>query len=167
MSRRREKKEKFSEMNIKYANEIAQLEADGIQIKNKRLLGRLLERADGQVDVVKQLLNERKEKHEQRKEYQRKHRNKSPSTTAEGNDQISSMWKKRREISPDDIDNLKRLRLAGVQGPPIRILTIFHECNESIDLTLARTEAERERRTRAQDERLMVRIRIIIVQQAE
>ncbi|CAF4408342.1 unnamed protein product, partial [Rotaria socialis] len=62
MSHRREKKEKRAELNTKYASQIAQLEADGIEIKNKRCLAHLLEKADGQVDVAKQLITEWKEK---------------------------------------------------------------------------------------------------------
>ncbi|CAF1280086.1 unnamed protein product [Rotaria sordida] len=153
MSHRTERKEKLAELDTKYADQIAQLEADGITIKNKRILIRLLEKADGQVDVVKELLKERKEKHEQRREYRHKHRNKSPNKTTDETNQKCSMWKKRRELSVDDISNLKRLRAAGVRGNPMKILSIFQECNQSIDMTIARAAEERERRSRSREER--------------
>ncbi|CAF0826681.1 unnamed protein product [Rotaria sp. Silwood1] len=152
-SRRTEKKEKLAELDTKYANQIAQLEADGVTIKNKRILIRLLEKADGQIDVVKQLLNERKVKHEQRKEYRHKHRSKSPNKTTEETNQTLPIWKKRRELSVDDINNLKRLRTAGVHGNPMKVLSIFYECNQSIEMTIARTAEERERRARSREER--------------
>lgn len=151
--RRREKKEKLAELDTKYASEIAQLEADGIIIKNKRVLARLFEKANGQVDVVKQLLKERQEKHHHNKEYRHKHRNQSQDI-----DETKSTSRKRREFSADDIDNLKRLRSAGIHGNPKKILEIFHQCNDSIDLTKARTEAEREERKRKNDERVAVRL---------
>ena len=159
VSRRKEKKEKYAERDTKYASQMAQLEADGVEIKNKRILVRLLERADGQVDVVKQLINERKEKHQQRKEYQHRRRGKSPfATTTQEGDQTESSGRKRRELSRDDLDNLKRLRSAGVRGNPMKVLSIFHQCNESIEMTIARAEEERERRIRFRDERKFVRI---------
>ena len=65
--------------------------------------------------------------------------------------------KKRRELSSDDLENLKRLRSAGVHGNPKKILEIFHECNESIEMTAARTEEVREERRRNRDERVIVR----------
>jgi len=43
-SRRSAKKERFGTLDTKYASQIAQLEADGVQIKNKRILTRLLEK---------------------------------------------------------------------------------------------------------------------------
>ncbi|CAF4744666.1 unnamed protein product, partial [Rotaria sp. Silwood2] len=153
MSRRKEKKDKLAELDTKYANQIAQLEADGVVMKNKRVLIRLLEKADGKIDVVKQLLNERKEKHEQRKEYRHKHRNNSPGKTTEETNQTLPIWKKRRELSVDDINNLKRLRSAGVRGNPMKILSIFQECNQSIEMTVARAAEERERRNRSREER--------------
>jgi hypothetical protein len=159
MTHRKMKKDKFAELDTKYANQIAQLEADGIQIKNKRILTRLFEKADGQVDVVKQLVNERKEKHHQRKEYRHRHRGQSAcNKNQEGCNETGSTWRKRREISSDDMDNLKRLRSAGVHGNPNKLLAIFHECNESMEMTIARTQEEREQRIRQRDERINVRI---------
>jgi hypothetical protein len=160
MSHHKEKREKIHEFETKYATQIAQLEADGVQIKNKRVLARLLHKADGQVDVVKQLINERKEKHQKRKEYQHRHRgDKSPfKGCQEGDETGCSAWRKRRELSADDIDNLKRLRSAGVHGNPMKILKIFHDCNDSIDMTIARTEKDREQRIRNRDERILVSI---------
>ncbi len=160
---RKARMEKFADIETKYASEIAQLEADGVQVKNKRILGRLLAKADGQVDVVKQLINERKTHHEQRKEYRHKHHNhhhrgKSPRQTTEEGDATGSTCRKRHELSADDHENIKKLRAAGVRGNPKRILEIFHECNESVELTKARTDEKREQRIRCRDERVMVRI---------
>jgi hypothetical protein len=56
------------------------------------------------------------------------------------------------------MDNLKRLRSAGVHGNPMKILSIFHECNESIEMTIARTQEVREQRIRNRDERILVSI---------
>jgi hypothetical protein len=157
-TRRKERKEKFAEFDTKYASQIAQLEADGVEVKNKRILARLLAKSDGQVDVVKQRLNERKEKHHQRKEYQHKHRGKSSGQTDQEGNASASTWRKRRELSTDDFENLKRLRSAGVHGNPMKILAVFHECNESIEMTVARTEEEREERIRNRHERVLVSI---------
>jgi DNA-binding transcriptional MerR regulator len=159
MSRHKAKREKFADFETKYASQIAQLEADGVEIKNKRILARLLEKNNGQVDLVKQRIIERKEKHQKRKEYQHKHRCKSPCKNGqEGGDETGSAWKKRRDFSTDDLDNLKQLRSAGVHGNPMKILKIFHDCNESIEMTIARTQEEREQRIRNRDERISVRI---------
>ena len=163
-TRRKERMEKFADTEAKYANQIAQLEADGVEIKNKRILGRLLAKADGQVDVVKQLINERKVHHEQRKEYRHKHhhghhrRGKSSGNTTEEDGATGSPCRKRRELSADELENLKKLRAAGIRGNPKRILEIFHQCNESVELTKARTEEKREQRIRERDERILVRI---------
>lgn len=155
-TRRRARNEKMAESDTKYANEIAQLEADGVEVKNKRVLARLLAKSDGQVDVVKQLLNERKVKHEKRREYREKHRGKSPSAAAKQDDKTGEPGRKRRELSGDDWENLKRLRSAGVHGNPKKILEIFHQCHESVEMTVARTEAAREERIRNRDERITV-----------
>lgn len=160
-TRRRERHERMADSDTKYANEIAQLEADGVEVKNKRVLARLLAKSDGQVDVVKQLLTERKVKHEKRREYQHKHRGKSPSAKGKHGDEAGATGRKRRELSEDDLENLKRLRSAGVHGNPKKILEIFHECNESIEMTAARTEAVREERIRNRDERIAVSILFI------
>lgn len=154
-TRRRTRNERMAESDTKYANEIAQLEADGVEVKNKRVLARLLAKTDGQVDAVKQLLTERKVKHEKRREYQQRHRGKSPSAIPKGNE-AGTPGKKRRELSADDWENLKRLRSAGVHGNPKKILEIFHECQGSIEMTVARTEAAREERIRNRDERIAV-----------
>lgn len=158
MTHRRAKKEQLAELHTKYANQIAQLEADGIKIKNKRLALILLEKADGQVDVFKQLLFEKKEKHDRRKEYQTRHRSQETSVPTNEAHQKASSGKKRRELSGDDLENLKRLRSAGVHGNPKKILAMFYECNESIELTIARRTEEREQRHRNREEKKLVRI---------
>ncbi|CAF3050851.1 unnamed protein product [Rotaria socialis] len=158
MSHRREKKEKRAELNTKYASQIAQLEADGIEIKNKRCLAHLLEKADGQVDVAKQLITEWKEKKGKNREYRHRHRNISPGgITTQVTGGAASCWRKRRELSSDDIENLKRLRSAGVHGHPMKILAMYHECNESIELTKARKDHEREMRNQQREERSLKR----------
>ncbi|CAF5132675.1 unnamed protein product, partial [Rotaria sp. Silwood1] len=134
-----QKKEKLEELNAKYANQIAQVESDGIIIKNKQLLIRLLEKTDGQVDVVKQFLNERKE-------YRDKYRNEAQDITTQETDETESTLRKRCKLSIDDIDNLKRLRSAGVHGNSMKVLAIFHKCNESIEMAIVRTQEERQRR---------------------
>ena len=158
MTRHKEKKEKTTDLETKYATEIAQLQADGIDIKNKRVLGRLLEKSNGQIDVVKQRINERKEKHQKRREYQQKHRVKSSSRNVQEGDEKNTNEKRRRELSQDDMDNLKRLRSAGIHGNPMKILKIFDECNQSIEMTIARTQEQREQRSRDRQERIAVRI---------
>jgi hypothetical protein len=141
LTRRKEKKDEVNQINTKYANQVAQLEADGVKIKNKRLLIQLLEKANGEVDVVKQLLAEK---------HKEKHQAKSVSATTEG--------KPRHEINAEDMDNLKRLRSAGVHGNPIKILALFHECNESIEMTIARMEKHREQREQQSEKRTQVKI---------
>ncbi|CAF1204306.1 unnamed protein product [Rotaria sordida] len=145
MSRRKANKEKFEELNVKYANQITQLETDGIIIKNKKFLLRLLEKTDGQVDVVKQLFNERKG-------YRGKHRNETQDTVIQETDETGSTLRKRCKFSDDDINNLKQLRLAGIHGNPMRILSIFHECNESIEMTVARIQEERKQHHQLRDD---------------
>jgi hypothetical protein len=144
MKQHQEKKEKVNQLNTIYKSQVAQLEADGIKVKNKRYLIQLLEKANGQVDIVKQLLDERnKQKH-------------ASATTEEGDEKMSAS-KRRHEINEDDIENLKRLRSAGVHGNPIKILSVFHACNESIELTIARIEKEREQREQQSGNRLQVK----------
>ena len=159
MTFRREKKGKMVELEEKYASQLGQLEADGVQVKNKRVLVRLLDKAGGDAQLVKQLLAERQEKHHQRKDYRHRHRHHSPSETrptGEG-DEACSTWRKRRELSVDDHDNLKKLRSAGVHGNPARVLALFHQCNGSIEMTVAQMQAAREERSREREERKTVR----------
>lgn len=152
IARRKENVGKHADMETTYASQLAELRAGGIEIRNPRVLARLLFKADGQVDVVKQLINERQEKHQLRREYRQKHRSKSAH---EGDE--SSACRKRRDFSVDDMENLKRLRLAGVHGNPKKVLDLFHECNDSIELTIARREEQREERCRNREERCMKR----------
>ncbi|CAF1577610.1 unnamed protein product [Rotaria sp. Silwood1] len=149
MSRHTAQKEKITELQAKYANQIAQLETDGTITENKRILIHLLEKTDGQVDVVKQRLKERKER---RREDRDKHHNE-----AQGTDETGSTLRKQQKLSVDDIENLKRLRSAGVNGNPMKVLATFHECNESIEMTVARIQQEREQRHQCRDERKLQR----------
>ncbi len=149
MNRHKEKKDGINQLATKYANQVAQLEADGVKIKNKQLLIQLLKKANGQVEVVKQLLAERQEQ---------KNQAKAPAITTEGCDETASSSKKQHGINPDDLGNLRQLRSAGVHGNPIKILTIFHECNENIERTIARIEKEREEREQKLENRVQVKI---------
>ena len=158
MTFRQEKKGKMIELEAKYASQLGQLEADGVQVKNKRVLVRLLEKADGDAQLVHRLLAERQEKHHQRKDYRARHRHHSPCKTGHTgeSDETGSTWRKRRELSVDDRDNLKKLRSAGVYGNPARVLALYHQYNESIEMTIAHMQAAREEKSRERDERKSV-----------
>lgn len=140
---------KRSERKGKYAEELGQLEADGVQMKNKRRLVRFLEKANGDVNAAKQLIATRQEKHRQRK-------GPDPTITRTTNS------RKAAGLNTDDLENLKRLRIAGLHGNPKRILATFHECHESIEMTIARTEEAREKRCRERGERTAVRISLAL-----
>ena len=88
------------QLSTKYPNQIAQLEADGVNIKNKRLLMNLLEKTNGQVDEVKQLLARKAQKN-------------ASSNMAEGCDEAASSFKPRHAVDVDDLDHLRALRSAG------------------------------------------------------
>ncbi|CAF3410735.1 unnamed protein product [Rotaria sp. Silwood1] len=137
---REEKKTHSIELDTKYSSQIEQLETDGIKIKNKRLLLELLEKSNGQVHIVKQLLAER-------------NKQKSSISINEENHTKLSSSKKQHEMDVDDIDNLKQLRAAGIHGNPMKILALFHECNQSIEMTKARIEKDREQRERQCEKR--------------
>ncbi|CAF1210354.1 unnamed protein product [Adineta steineri] len=142
-------KAKFAECDTKYANQIAQLEAEGFPIKNKRILARLLEKSNGDIDVVKQLVQERQEKHLKRKE----HRSTSPAMATQEDNETC---RKRHDFSSDDLENLKKLRLAGVHGNPRKVLATFHECNGSIELTQTRMQEKKDKRCHHREERASV-----------
>lgn len=139
MKEREEKKDHLIQLDNKYASQIAELEKDGIKTKNKRLLIELLEKANGQIDVVKQLLVEKNE--------QKNGTKSSTMNTTEEN----------HEITIDDIDHLKTLRQAGIDGNPTKILALFHECNQSIEKTIARYEKERTHREEQTEKRAQVK----------
>ena len=147
MKRHKEKKDLVLQLSTKYTNQVAQLEADGVKIKNKRLLIHLLEKANGEVDVVKQLLAERSE--------QKKQMNASSYTT-EGDEETESPFKQRSAVDMDDLDNLRQLRSAGAHGNPVKILAIFHECGESIEQTIGRLAKDREEREHRLEHRVQV-----------
>ncbi|CAF2594243.1 unnamed protein product [Rotaria sp. Silwood2] len=154
---REEKKHHITELDTKYSSQIVQLEMDGIKIKNKRLLLELLEKANGQVDIVKQLLAERdKQKHQSKS---------SINTNVENHKKLSSS-KKQHEIDIDDIDNLKQLRSAGIHGNPMKILALFHECNQSIEMTKARIEKDREQHEQQYEKRTQQRITLAEIHDA-
>ena len=127
------------------------MRAENISVKNDFVLARLLEKAQGNTVAVKQLLEERREKQQKRKEYRQKHQGRLENIEEETN-----TLKKRRELSTDDMENLKRLRSAGVYGNPQRVLAIFHQCNESIEVTFERMTIERQQRQQQRDERMKV-----------
>ncbi|CAF0906008.1 unnamed protein product [Adineta steineri] len=155
-SRCTERKAKFAELYTKYANQIAQLEAEGFSIKNKRILACLLEKSNGDIAVVKQFAQERQEKHIKRKECRHKHRNTSPTITTQEGNKTGSRCGKRHDFSSDDLENLKKLRLASVHGNPRRVLATFHECNDSIELTQTRMQEKKQKRCHHREERASV-----------
>lgn len=132
MNRQKQKKTEFNSLTSKYATELAQLEADGVKTKNKRLVIQLLEKANGDINVVKQQLAEHV---------------KSPNQTISTDEQ---------EIDIDNLDHLKELRAAGVHGNPVKILKVFHECNDSIEDTIVRLAKEREYRAQKLEKRTEV-----------
>ena len=139
-----------SERKVKYAKELDQLEAEGVQIKNRRRLTRFLEKANGDVNAAKQLIAQRPEYHRQR--------NGTELTTTAEDRKASTSARQPYDLSTDDQGNLKLLRAAGLHGNPKRMLATFHECNKSIELTIARTEEVREKRCRERGEQTCVRI---------
>jgi hypothetical protein len=142
MKRHKGKKEDLLQLDIKYGSQVAQLEADGVNIKKRQLLFKLLEQANGDVEVVKQLLA--------KKEAKSKKAAASANTTEEG-------AKKRPAVDVDDLENLRQLRSAGVHGNPIKILAVFHECDNSIEKTIARLEKDREEREQRSEHRVQVK----------
>ncbi|CAF1012722.1 unnamed protein product [Adineta ricciae] len=173
MTRRAVRKEKFAGLDEKYAEQIAQLKADGVQVKNDKVLARLLERSNGQTDLVKQLIAERQEKHSKRKEYRRKHRSHSPMTTTtasagehEEGHHTRPHWRKHHDISDEDLGTVKNLRAAGLHGNPRKLLANFRECGGSIELMQARMAEERDKRSRQREERTRKRTVLAEVQSA-
>ena len=136
MKRHKEKKEGQRQLDTKYASQVAQLEADGVNTKKRHLVFKLLEKANGDVEVVKQLLAKKEAK--------------SSDTTEEG-------AKKHHAVDVDDLENLRQLRSAGVHGNPIKILAVFHECGDSIEKTIARLEKDREEREQRSEHRVQVK----------
>lgn len=128
-----------AEFQSKYSDEINQLKGEGVEIKNDRVLARLLNKADGDVNFVKQLIDQRKEKHRLRKEYQQRH-----ATYKQENSTEQKSCRKRRELSVDDRENLKRLRAAGVHGNPRVLLEILRECDGSIESAIERAAKRHE-----------------------
>lgn len=153
MMRHKERKDTILQLTTKYADQVAQLEADGVKIKNKQLLAQLLEKANGQVDVVKQLLAERRQEKKQAK---------ISSNTTETGDQNASPFKPKAAVDPDDLDNLRQLRQAGAKGNPVKILAVFHQCDRSVEKTIARLQKEREEREQQRDHRVQVKPSLMI-----
>lgn len=137
MKRQEQKKSEVNSMTSKYATQLEQLEADGVKTKNKRLLIQLLEKANGDVDVVKKLLAEQQQQHQ-----------------VKSTNHISTT--DQHDIDIDDLDHLKELRSAGVHGNPVKILKVFHECNDSIEETIVRLAKEREHRAQQSAKRTEV-----------
>jgi hypothetical protein len=150
-----EKKEKHTEFRMKYAKEMAQLEADGIHMKNKWIIAHYFEKANGDPTLVKQWISERQEKHRQRKEYRRRHD--SSMIKVDQDQNKSSQRGTRHDLTADELEDLKRLRLGGIGGNPKKVLAMFHQCNNSIEMIIARKQEDREQRCRQREERLRVR----------
>lgn len=148
VSRRNEKRQKVGELSTKYADEIAQLKTDGVAIKNERVLARLLDKGNGDVSTVKQLISEREEKHLRRREYRHKHRCRSPKTAEQGESACGSRWKRHLNYSDEDLDTLKNMRAAGVHGNPKKLLALHRECGGSMDMLRARLAEQRDERSR-------------------
>ncbi|CAF4555370.1 unnamed protein product [Rotaria socialis] len=155
---RAEKKDHITQLDTRYSSQLAQLESDGVKTKNKRLLIELLEKANGQIDVVKQMLTERKEQKDQIIS--------STTNTAEEYDEKLSSSKKHLEIDIDDIDHLRQLRNAGVHGNPMKILALFHECNQSIERTVVRYKQVQEQREKESEKRTQQRISLAEIHNA-
>lgn len=143
MKRHKERKDATRQLTTKYADQVAQLEADGVKIKNKQLLAQLLEKADGQVDVVKQLLAEKRQQKKQEK------------AVEEGEQTVTSV-KPKHAVDPEDLDSLRQLRQAGAHGNPMKILAVFHQCERSVEKTIARLEKDREEREQRIENRVQV-----------
>ena len=69
------------------------------------------------------------------------------------------------EMTPDDLDHLRQLRAAGIHGNPMKILSVFHQCNQSIELTQNYLDEERARRYRNDETRLEVKRFLTFVQE--
>ena len=147
MKRHKERKDAALQLTTKYVDQVAQLEADGVKIKNKQFLAQLLEQANGQVDVVKQLLAEKR---------QQKKDGKAPTNSVEEGTQNASPVKPKPAVDPEDLDNLRQLRQAGAHGNPMKILAVFHQCDRSVEKTIARLEKEREEREQRMENRVQV-----------
>ncbi|CAF3012396.1 unnamed protein product [Rotaria socialis] len=91
----------------------------------------------------------------------------SPTTnTAEEYDEKLSSSKKHLEIDIDDIDHLRQLRNAGVHGNPMKILALFHECNQSIERTVVRYKQVKEQREKESEKRTQQRISLAEIHNA-
>ena len=87
----------------------------------------LLHDADGQVDIVRQLLIDASQQ----------------STMTADVDHSIAMFEEATDTSYyEDIDSLRELRMAGARGNPSKILAVFRQCNRSIEFTIARLEQQ-------------------------
>ena len=150
MQRRREKKENTQLLHSKYAQQLAQLASRGIELKNNPTILHLLEKSNGQVDLVESLLAEAKTIRDQTS---------SHSTSMEDDHALEPSFKQQDKLNKDDDDltHLRQLRAAGVHGNPTKILAVFHQCHQSIESTRARLAEQRAQRDRQQENRLEVR----------
>lgn len=140
MQRRREKKENTQLLQSKYAEQLAQLASRGIEMRNNPTLLQLLEMSNGEIDVVESLIAEEN------------------STCLKDDTSRMASSEEHSELNGDDNDlsHLKQLRAAGIHGNPMKILAVFHQCHQSIELTRARLAEQRDRRDRLQGNRLEV-----------
>ena len=117
-----------------YKHEIEELRARGIDVNNKKVLFQCLEKAQGHVDLAEKLLRERKEKivNENHTEF---------------------METESFEMTVDDWNHLAQMRDAGLQGNPMKLLTLFHLCHQSIELTRKALEDDQLKRQRNQERR--------------
>ena len=140
MQRRREKKENTQLLHNKYAEQLEQLASRGIDLRSNPTLLQFLEKSNGEVDVVESFIAEEN------------------STRLKGDTSRMADSEEHSDINGDDDDlsHLKQLRAAGIHGNPTKILAMFHQCHQSIELTRARLAEQRDRRDHLQGNRLEV-----------
>ncbi|CAF1198388.1 unnamed protein product [Rotaria sp. Silwood1] len=143
--------EKRKELREKYATQLAELSTAGINVNCPCVL-RQLEKNQGDVTKVMERMSRHRAKKEKITELHAKYANQIAQLETDG-----STLRKQQKLSVDDIENLKRLRSAGIHGNPMKVLATFHECDESIEMTVARIQQEREQRHQCRDGRKLQR----------
>ncbi|CAF1137373.1 unnamed protein product, partial [Didymodactylos carnosus] len=161
MQHRLNKKTDLEKFELEYDQQLKQLELDGVHIRNKRAVVHLLQKSNGQLDTVKEFLLQKQQRKEKKK--------RDYSSPREDDEKEHRQQKKARmaNISVDDLEYLKQLRVAGVHGNPIKILKILHEeCNDSVELTIEKCRQHKDQRKHEREERLKKRELLNETQQA-
>ncbi|CAF1271321.1 unnamed protein product [Didymodactylos carnosus] len=133
-----EKKKNTKISEEQYSEQLKQLKNEGVKLKNKRVIVHLLKEANGEVAMVKKFLLEEQNKNEEKKESPTEKKPHAASQEA---------------LSANDLADLEKLQNGGVRGNPFKILKIFHECNNSVELTAEKCRQHKEQRKKAQEER--------------